>query len=358
MRIVVATTVLPVAPSSGGEVVTRALAEVLRRAGHEVTVIGYLRPEDPEPSEPWMRAVSRRPIETATAPRATVAGWALRALLTHRAFSEAKYVGEYPLPDADLYLLDHAQTGWLAPRVRGRFVHVAHNRERDLYAAGGGIVRRREARRIDATERMLAAGALEVWTLTVADRDAFGAIGARARALAFGVPPAPRPDVERVPGRVVLLGTWTWGPNRAGLEWFEQVVVPRLPDDLEVVVAGRGSELGLVPDAAAFLASAGAIALPTVEGAGLPIKTLDAIASGAPVVATPPAMRGIEDPPPGVTVAYEAGEFAAALADAARGPAAPEASRLWARERAARFAAEVASGVDWLDGQSVTLRRP
>ena len=352
MRIVVATTVLPVAPSSGGEVVTRALAEALREAGHDVTVIGWLRPEDPAPDEPWLVEAGRRPIETAHAPRATLARWAARALLTRRAFSEAKYMA-YDVPEADLLLVDHAQVGWAA---RAPYVHVAHNRERDLYA-GGGLVRRREARRIDATERRLAAGAREVWTLTSADARAFRVLGARARELAVGVPPAPRPDVERVPGRAVLLGTWTWGPNRAGLEWFRHEVVPLLPDDVEVVIGGRGSELGLVDDAAAFLASAGAIALPTTEGAGLPIKTLDAIASGAPVVATPLALRGIEDPPPGVGVASEPADFAAALAAAARGPAAPEASLLWARERAARFTAEVASAVDWLDSQSVTLHR-
>jgi glycosyltransferase involved in cell wall biosynthesis len=343
--------VLPVAPSSGGEVVTRALADALRAGGHDVTVIGFLRPEDPEPAEPWMRVAGRRPIETAAAPRATLARWALRALLRRRAFSEAKYMA-YDVPDADLVLVDHAQVGWAA---RAPYVHVAHNRERDLYD-GGGVVHRREARRIDATERALAAGSLEVWTLTRADADAFAALGARTRALAVGVPPAPRPDVARVPGRVALLGTWTWGPNRAGLDWFRAEVVPRLPGDLEVVVGGRGSELGLVPDAAGFLAAAGAIALPTIDGAGLPIKTLDAIASGAPVVATPLALRGIDDPPPGVVVTSDPGRFAAALADAARGPSYPEVGVAWARARADRFAAEVAGAVDWLNGQSVTIR--
>jgi hypothetical protein len=45
------------------------------------------------------------------------------------------------------------------------------------------------------------------------------------------------------------------------------------------------------------MAQAKVVAIPTLSGGGIQIKTLDAIASGSAIVATPVALRGISDPP-------------------------------------------------------------
>lgn len=89
-----------------------------------------------------------------------------------------------------------------------------------------------------------------------------------------------------------------------------------------------------------FLQSACVVAVPSVTGAGVQVKTLDAIATGRSVVASETAMRGISDAPPTVRVAPDARSFASAVEDAlATEPSAAEsaAAQAWARERRARF---------------------
>ncbi|TIP66067.1 MAG: glycosyltransferase family 4 protein, partial [Mesorhizobium sp.] len=67
-----------------------------------------------------------------------------------------------------------------------------------------------------------------------------------------------------------LIGTWTWQPNRIGLDWFLKKVVPHLRPDFRVRIAGGvpsgvtsahpGVEfVGRVPDAQTFVRSAAVI---------------------------------------------------------------------------------------------------
>lgn len=206
-------------------------------------------------------------------------------------------------------------------------------------------------------ESRLCDEACAVWTLTADDADTFRSMNARA--LAFDVPVEAPPPPEQAAFDVGLLGTWTWRANAAGLEWFLRDVHPRLPDGVSVEIAGAGSldvtgdsakvrARGRVPDAAAFLQSARAIAVPSVAGGGLQMKTLDAIASGRPVVATPVAMRGITDPPSTVTIAADASSFADGLRQALC-TTAPEdaagAARSWVRERTVRFRGQLSAAL-------------
>ncbi|MBA2348528.1 MAG: glycosyltransferase, partial [Solirubrobacterales bacterium] len=153
------------------------------------------------------------------------------------------------------------------------------------------------------------------------------------------------------------LGTWTWAANGVGLAWWTDEVLPLLPPGLRIRVGGAGAQQltgvpGLelverVDDAASFLRAARTVVVPAVAGAGLQIKTLDAIASGRAVVATPVAMRGIDDPPPSLRVADEAAAFADAirrsLAEGA--PDGGAHAEAWARARRERFAAELDAAV-------------
>jgi glycosyltransferase involved in cell wall biosynthesis len=155
---------------------------------------------------------------------------------------------------------------------------------------------------------------------------------------------------------VALIGTWNWGPNARGLEWFSAEVVPRLPSTMTVEVAGVGAEWldgrhpnvairGAVHDAEAFLSRARVVAVPSLAGGGIQIKTLDAVACGMPVVATQIATRGIDDWPESVAIAAEASDFANQLERLA---ISPERERLreealaWSRARRERLATSVA----------------
>jgi glycosyltransferase involved in cell wall biosynthesis len=157
---------------------------------------------------------------------------------------------------------------------------------------------------------------------------------------------------------VATLGSWTWTANGEGLRWFVEHVVPRLPEGVDVHVGGAGAEPiagdapvtlhGRVPDAMEFLQGARVVAAPSVAGSGVQVKTLDAIAAGRPVVATPVATRGLANLPPAVRVAETPEAFAAAVAEALRSPAGDADGHAWAQARTDAFVDQVRAALEAL----------
>lgn len=378
MRILFLTTVLPSERLTGSEVVSDAFVTGLRRDGHDVTVLGYCRAGRQPPLASGDVAAGVRPIESHDA-RRRAAAWMGRAIVSGQPYSSAKYVSRAYRRAAhaqldeggpQLVVLDHAQLGWLEPH-RWPVPHVvlAHNAEHRLYAelaAAGGPrapLHRREARVIRAVEARLIRSARSTWALTPEDATALGELGA-ADTRVFDVPPAPAPTPGPPSCDVVLLGTWTWSPNALGLRWFLDTVLPQLPPGLQIDIGGGGAQdvvaeragvrvRGRVPDAMAFLQSGRVVAVPSVAGSGVQVKTLDAIASGRPVVATPVAMRGIREPPASLRVTAGAAGFAAELLEAlAGGRGEPAADgRGWAQRRADRFTDQLRSALAHAAGE-------
>ena len=386
---------LPGGRRGGGEVVSQGIVDALAAGGRQVRVVGYRRPDDHAPVRTHEICAGRRPIETTAAgPRAFA--WMARALATGAPYSSAKYDSRAYLAaarragasDAAAVVADHAQVQFAVRRgVAGRapLVFVAHNAESRVYeqlaadarGAASRWVNAREARRVRGAEADLARRADQLWTLTDDDADYFRELapGADVRALAvassIGTPERlPPPEYD-----VALIGSWSWRANARGLEWFASEVVPRLPADMTVQVAGAGCEWlrgrhanvavrGVVADAQAFLACARVAAVPAVAGGGVQVKTLDAIATGVPVVATPTGARGVGPLPRSVRLAHAPEEFAAALEEAAHG--ADRAAQLadaaaWSAARRARFDASVAGWIAELttgdrDGAAVACR--
>ena len=156
----------------------------------------------------------------------------------------------------------------------------------------------------------------------------------------------PVPDVPTGPGGPDILVVSSW--NAANLEsmlWFLREVMPRAGDpplriagnvDAGVRSADRALYerhkslfVGRVDDLGALYAGARLVLLPTVAGTGLSIKTVEAMASGLPLIASPLAFRGMDfDPAPlgNVTLAADAEAFAAALRQATALPIVPDAS--------------------------------
>lgn len=364
--------VLPSSRSDGAQVVAQRFVEGLRDEGWRVSVLGY--DAGSFPAAPGEASAGRRAVETRSAPL-TALYWGAQALAQGRPYSTQKWVGgayrrlvrqalEAERPD--LVLVDQARMGWITAELAGLpVVFVCHNVEAHLYrdlagrASGAArMVLRREARLAGRAERGLAAAALETWCLSRGDAAEFAAGKVRA----FGVPiAAPPPGVVRANrrGGIALLGTWTWAPNRAGLDWFAQRVAPQLPRNLVVHVAGKGAEHlrgarpnlvvhGPVEQARPFLEDADCIIVPSIEGAGVQIKTLDAIATGLPVVATGLAARGLEDLPATVLVADEPEAFAARIVDAVSAGRQPEQAREaldWMQARERVFQAELATAL-------------
>jgi glycosyltransferase involved in cell wall biosynthesis len=136
--------------------------------------------------------------------------------------------------------------------------------------------------------------------------------------------------------------------NAANVEsviWFLQEVAPRAPG-LVVKIAGNvdagvraqaphlfaarsTSFLGRVDDPGAVYATARLALLPTISGHGLSIKTVEALSSGLPLIATPQAMRGMGAEVlslPGVRIAGDAEAFAAAMRDLSAPGVQPDAT--------------------------------
>jgi glycosyltransferase involved in cell wall biosynthesis len=236
-------------------------------------------------------------------------------------------------------------------------IYNAHNLEsgfRHQLAAGdrrgGGnedgagdraTIRSRDAMR--AFERRLLERASESWMVSDADIDAARELCPDARlryvpnvvdvaaitpvtstapgiAAAAGTGAAPgigaAPGTDAAPGigagaagerRAIFVASFSYEPNREGLRFLLEQVFPRvwaeLPDaKLTLVGAGlerppsadpRVETLGFVDDLAAAYARASCAVVPLLHGGGTPLKLIEALAYGLPVIATPRATAGL-----------------------------------------------------------------
>jgi hypothetical protein len=237
----------------------------------------------------------------------------------------------------DFAVIDHPQMGWLVRSVldpRIPIVFVAHNIEQEMYEERaqahhnllGRLLLRREARLIKGMEHWLARSAVEVWTLTAHDAAHFKRVAPATKVREMQIPGSAKP--RRSAGKktidIALIGSWSWAANREALDWFLDNVRPKIPHGVSIHIAGKGAEhlhgkylnvhyAGFVPDSIAFLQSARVVAIPTLTGGGIQIKTLDAIASGSRIVATACAVRGLAQLPPTVRVVKDAQSFAREL---------------------------------------------
>lgn len=382
MKVLYLTTVYPGHKKTGGDIGSQRYADAMRRAGAEVDLVAYLRSGDPWPTQPWEHIAQERCIETAASGRSVV-GWMLRSFLTGQPYSSAKYVSSayagtikrlLAARRYDLIVLDHAsRLLWLLPHLPPGVPVVAntHNVEHRLYerlrdGAGGGVkgalkryVYAREARLVKRAEDALPTIAAEIWTVTAEDGRYFEGRGARVRA--YQTPPGDFELPAVVPKKrfdVALIGNWSWTTNQEGLRWFAESIAPHIPSHISVEIAGKGADWlagrfpnvrvrGFVPDAVEFVLEARVVAIPTQNGAGVQIKTLDSLATGVRMVATPFAVIGIPELPPTVQIAADPAEYLQRLIEAAQSPVqGPDPSALaWAEALRARYSATIAEAL-------------
>lgn len=194
-------------------------------------------------------------------------------------------------------------------------IYCAHNLESSFRHRLGeeGISQRGLAR----FERLLLERYAESWMVSPADMEGAAALapGAGLRLVPNVVdvaaiePVAPRSG-ER---RVLFLADLGYKPNREALQLLLDEAMPSLwqhAPDVRLVVAGKGSDRidavderveaqGFVPELRDLYEAAGCVAVPLLEGGGSPLKFVEALAFGMPIVATPRAAAGL---------AVEAGE--------------------------------------------------
>jgi glycosyltransferase involved in cell wall biosynthesis len=232
----------------------------------------------------------------------------------------------------------------LAGLARARpVIYNAHNLEsgfrHDLDASGLG-----SRRALRAFERRLLAGAAESWMVSEADLLAARELcpQARLRYVPNVVDVAAITPVSPSAGqrRAVFVANFAYQPNRNGLRFLLDDVFPlvwrELPDARLALVGGglerptsedaRVETLGFVTDLAhdAYAHASCALA-PLLQGGGTPLKLIEALAYGLPVIATPRAVAGLEvRDGEHCLIAESSGEFAAAIVTLLRGEGPPE----------------------------------
>ena len=326
-------------PQSGFAIANRAVVDGLRALGHRVSVVGTALPDAALGEDPDIHVLARGAIENAEVGTARKLRWLALALRHGLPFAAAKMV---PVVSDGAALLDRLEPDLTVlnsyqlamPELRRRpFVYLAHNVEARTAAQNaertGGVERwlyARDARRLARLEGELIHQAARVWTLTREDREGFGLAAEEADLLPLVLPHASHEKATAKAFDTVMIGTWTWTANAGGLRWYLEAVVPRLPPDFRVAVAGsvpdelraahsRVNFLGRVDDAGAFLDQGHVVPLVSRGGTGVQLKTIEAFQNGRAAVATSSSLRGIAEPPANCRVADDPGGFAAALID-------------------------------------------
>jgi glycosyltransferase involved in cell wall biosynthesis len=128
--------------------------------------------------------------------------------------------------------------------------------------------------------------------------------------------------------RAIFVASFSYGPNRNAMEFLLESVFPavwaELPEARLTLVGPsleqrpsadpRVETLGFVEDLAATYASARCAVVPLLQGGGTPLKFIEALAYGLPVVATPRAAAGLTvHDGENCLLAEDGPEFAAAL---------------------------------------------
>ncbi len=228
----------------------------------------------------------------------------------------------------DVTLIDSAFMGVYAPRARehaeaaGRVVVRAHNVEFELLDRLAKGEKRpwyrpilhREARLFKKFELGLVEEVDRVCMITQRDADVFKQAGSKIDPMVL----SPFIDMDRYntdgdqlpePGALVCVGNMAWMPNRNGVLWFCEQVWPKVrtahPEAKFYIVgknpppevsrlAGNGVEVtGYVEDERPYIAKSHLFIVPLLEGSGIRIKILTAMAMGRSVLSTTVGAEGI-----------------------------------------------------------------
>ena len=245
--------------------------------------------------------------------------------------------------------------GLLRVARRREVVYLAHNLE------SGGFRLERERAGLERFERAVFQSFTESWMPTRADERGAAALAGdaiRTRYVPNVIDVArvePVTPADRIPppdgGRLLFVGDFTWGPNAEALEFLSREVLPavwgRIPD-VRLRAVGRGTPgtprdprietPGFVADLRSEYASADVALVPLLRGGGSPLKFVEGLAYGLPVVATAHAARLLEDGVAGrdFLAADGAAELAAGIESMLADPGRAAAIGTAGRELAAR----------------------
>ncbi len=336
MRIIFLSQLLPLPLDAGPKIRAFYVLRHLAEAGHEVTLVTFLRPGDRDAD---VRDVARfcRSVETVPLVRsrardvrdlvASVGSSTPFLIRRDRSAAMTERLGS--LARCRTFDALHADQLWMAPyaarlqvglRVLDQHNAVFRVPERLARNQSNGLLRyalRREAAKLETFERAMCASFDRVVWVSEDDRAAFRGLpsGTGERVIPIAVDPTAREPLQRSrPHRVTFLGGLHWPPNAEGVRWFMRRVWPtvaaRVPSAVLTVI-GKGSAraFGRMPpgpavevtdyvrDLTRYLSETAAFVVPLRTGAGMRVKILDAWTWALPVVSTTIGAEGIVTSP-------------------------------------------------------------
>lgn len=321
-------------PTLGSGTGLRTFGVTAALARHEAVEVAYVVFGGDRPAEPYERHpnVTLRPLLATRGParalrfaRARAGG--VPADLARGVSPALARAARNAAPGTRVIADGPVVAAALLPAARTtNLVYLAHNLE------SGGFRGESGRKALTRFERMVLRAYAESWMATHADiREAQALAGEPLRARY--VPNVIDVD-EIVPvtpagqGRVVFVADYTYAPNLEALRFLLDRVLPRaweLMPDLRLTAVGRGfpgpapdrrvEVAGFVADLSSVYRTADVVVVPLLRGGGSPLKFLEGLAYGLPVVATPHAAGLVET---GVRdrhflVADDAAAFAAAI---------------------------------------------
>lgn len=347
MKLIFLSSLVPVKePKSGYDIANRVIVDGLYALGIDLKIMGFLTPGE-EPAYPDETIVlGELEVTNTKVSKLQKAKWLMKAMAEGMTVSSAKMLAvepdviKYKLDDLrpfDGLILNSVQLAGAFQKVfeKEKSIFIAHNVEsasagKNAKAAVNGVssfLFNREAGLLSELEAKLCAQASHIWTLADQDRiDLNVTQKSNMLPLVTSMRSAARPVCQSAIYDIGTIGSWSWAANRQGLDWFLSKVVPQLPAECNIAIAGNIGDvpsdvsnnvkfLGRVNDAHEFCRSCAVIPLFSQEGTGVQLKTIETFELGLPTVATQNALRGISNIPDNCFEVEDPIQFANALID-------------------------------------------